>query len=316
MRVSPMLTHGLLIAAAVSTAACATEDRPVDAASVQIPLIQPGPDGSMFRLRGASFEVTRFADGFTFTADAPDDDASLLLDLEAGIHEVRLLDGWILEQAIAGAGTFEPVPATLASLNPIGIRVVPNRQIGLSFRFFVIRSTGTLEVDFGVNTQPRQLSGGIRWQSGTGDLAVYANTSTDYQIYFEPWAQERINEDGGVRARKIYSSVNALAFYNDGPGLLGPIAETFAGGWVDLTLRVKPDPVQVDGIDEFEGSYSSSYFNDYELRFSPSIDAEVARDADGYPADGYFYAHGSTVELLEGNTVVLTGFLSSLRHFQ
>lgn len=302
---STALVATIALAVSPLAAGCAFEEAP-DEASLEIPLVQPGPDGALYRLRG-SFEVER-PDASRFTVDANVDAPTLTLTLNPGIHWVRLEDGWTLQRSTDGGMSYAAVSATLGSGNPAGVRVVPNRAVSVGFQFFVRETTGTLSIRFGVSPAPRQLSGGIAFTEGTGAFAAYVDRRVDIQIYFDDALQTVTTEADGSRARVYETGLNALEIYNDPVGELATLASGFAGGYLQHTIRIKPD-----GTHQFEGRYDGS--SGLALTFSPSTSGLVTVDESGFPADAFFYGSGSTVELVGGDGT-LTGFLVSIRHFQ
>jgi hypothetical protein len=307
MRSTSALVAALGLALALPTAGCAFEE-PAESASVEVPLVQAGPDGSLFRLR-ASFEVTA-PDGNSTTYEGPLNEPSLVLDLNPGIHTVTLLDGWVLERSFNNGASYQTAPAILASANPTGIRVVPNRQVEINFEFFVRETTGTMNIKFGVDTQPRQLSGGFRFVEGTGAFAsITSATRVDVQIYFNDATQTLGTETDGSRTR-VYDTVHsAVEIFNDTTGIIAPAFTGFAGGYLSFTTRAKPD-----GTTQFQAEY---FANDGAvLKIEPSTDAQIPVGTDGAPADQFFYAGGSQVVLTTAAGDTLRGTLQSIRHFQ
>jgi hypothetical protein len=242
------------------------------------------------------------------TLEAPSNEPTLVLDLNPGIHSVRLLEGWVLERSFNNGAFYDPAPALLASANPTGIRVVPNRQVEINFEFFVRETTGTMTVRFGVDTQPRHLSGGLQFTEGTGPFAAITNTVVDIQIYFNDAIQTLVTEADGSRTRAYDTAHNAVEIFNDTSDLVVPAFTGFAGGYLSFTTRIKPD-----GTDEFEGRYDGA--DGSLLTFSPSADAQIPVGTDGAPADAFFYAGGSQVVLTTPSGDTLRGRLVSIRHF-
>jgi hypothetical protein len=293
---------GLAFALPVATG-CAYEE-PSDDATLEIPLVQVGNDGLLYRLQGR-FDITR-PDGSVF-AVTTGDEPELALTLDPGLHTVELADGWSLARQ-GSDQVYRTVPAILGSINPTVIRVVPNRSVGIGFQFFVRETTGTLSISFGVTPAPHQLSAGLRFNAGTGVFAEYAGQRVDLQLYFDQAVQTLVAEADGSLARRYETGLNALEIYNDNLGLVAPVAAAFTGGWLELTTRIKPD-----GVGEFQASY---WANDGStLTFAPSTDAAVEAGPDGYPADAFFYATGSAVELTTADGTV-SGPLTSIRYFQ
>jgi hypothetical protein len=298
----------LAMALLLSAFGCAGEEPEGEpTATLEIPLVRTGPDGVSYRLN-ASFEVTGPTE--TFVVDGNIDEPSVVLELVPGVHQVLLLDGWTLEQSSGGGGYFE-ANAILASVNPTAIRVVPNRSVSVGFTFFVINELGMLTIDFGVNTAPRQLSGGIAFTEGTQEFIDYSlGAVVDTQIFFEATNQDLVTEEDGSRTRVVSPQAVALRFYNDPFGALAPVAETFNGGFLTFTTRVRPDATQEFEMDWF------SLDGQYELTMGvgPNTILTVI-DEDGFPGDAFFFSNGNVVELRRFDEIVLRGTLISIRHF-
>jgi hypothetical protein len=278
---------------------------------VQIALVQAGDDGALYRLAQASFDIYNAERELLFTVDANSDEPSVTVTLNPGIHYVQLNDGWLLERSDDGGVTYVDEAAVLASLNPAGIRVVPNREVSVSFTFLVRRVTGDLAIGFGASEELRQLSGGVMQLQGTGDYAVYDGLAVTYQIYYQPAAQRTEIETDGSRIRVVESYTSALEIFDDAPGLFSAIARRFSGGALTFLLRARPD-----GAQEFELQYAGGRgLEVVELTFGVSQNALFELDAEGFPADGFFYADLSDFLLMDSGAEVLRGTMQSVRHF-
>lgn len=293
-------------------------EEPTDSSTVWIPLVQPGSDGTVYRLRDAIFHVTG-PGGVDLIVVGGDDDAGVSLILAPGQHSVELLDGWSLERSVDG-GVFEPLTdAILASENPDTFRVFANRTQTVAFQFILRTTTADVTITFGVVETPRQLAGTIRWLGGHPDYAAYFGTTVDFSIFYAQEAQSLAILEDGSRARFYDTVVDALEIYNDGPGLLAPLAARLKGALLSFRIAASPDQV---GVPEPQGTFSLDHFSlgaapFVNLVFPPGGLAFLfSLDDAGFPVDGNFAVFSATVELRRDDTLLLSGRLTgSMRHF-
>jgi hypothetical protein len=297
------------IAAAVLAAAlplaqgCATDragapgtgDEPTG--EMVISLTQPGPHGEIYQLSNANFDIGNEQGTFTVNGDGP----QLSVPMPPGVASVFLQPGWTLGKSTDGGATFQPVSALLGSFNPIGVRVLANQPAFVRFDFLIRQSNGTLQISLGVVTDPRELVGGFVVQSATGALADYAlpeNQRMDFAVFFQLSSLESVTLPDGTKQR-VYTSFNqggsfgpfppppgglAAEFYNDHLGTLsGAVAADLTGATLTYTVAA-----HLDGTITVSGDLLGGFT---ELTFAPdAIDAVLPPlDADGFPADAFFY---------------------------
>ena len=298
----PWLVAAALAAALPLAQGCAT-DRAGDPGStgptgeMVLALEQPGPHGEIYQLANASFEISTATGTFTVDGNGP----QLSVPLPPGTVSVFLDPGWTLGKSTDGGVTFQPVSALLGSFNPIGVRVLANQSAFVRFDFLIRQPNGNLQISLGVVTDPRELAGGFVVQSATGALADYAlmqNQRMDFAVFYQLTSVESVTLGDGTRQR-TYTSFNqgssfgpvppppgalAAEFYGDKLGTLsGPTAADLTGATLNYTVAAHPDgTITVSG--DLIGLSS-------ELTFAPDpIDAVVPPlDADGFPADAFFY---------------------------
>jgi hypothetical protein len=207
------------MAVAVAGGGCAEDQSvPESGNSLHIPLSQPGPDGmSTYYLRGATFEITD--DGGTdLLVDGGGDDPTVIVSLDPGLYEVRLLDGWHMERVIAGQPP-ENVPALLASHNPVVVLVQAQAPAFAGFQFLLGTTEGPLSISFGIA------------ESWLAYGSMYFATN-------EPSAGSTAFADvpvGGSAAFALHFTAGQAYNYEvDGEQLLqismGPLAASFFGG--------------------------------------------------------------------------------------
>jgi hypothetical protein len=246
--------------------------------SVEIPLIQTGSDGAVYRLSAAVFEVTA-PDNTVQQLDGNVDQPSLVLQLVPGNYSVHLLPGWTLQRS-TDQTTFTPVEAILGSQNPQVIDVFPDNAQQVLFRFFVRDAKGGLTIQFGVVPNPQRLLGTLAFTDASGLLQQYAGKSVDYSIYFDPTQTTTMVADG-TRTRTYHADGIAVEYFNDPIGIFaGPIAQESEGGTLDFAIRVNPDNTQtLSGVaHDVTGA---------PLSFGPTA-ISVAVDANGFPVDAHF----------------------------
>lgn len=262
-----------------------------------ISLTQPGPHGEIYQLSNANFDISNAQGTFTVNGDGP----QLSVPMSPGVASIFLEPGWTLGKSTDGGATFQPVSALLGSFNPIGVRVLANQPAFVRFDFLIRQPNGTLQISLGVVTDPRELAGGLVVQTADGALADYAlpaNRQMDFGVFFQLSSLESVTLADGTKQR-IYTSFNqgsslgpipsppgalAAEFYNDHLGILsGPVAADLTGATLTYTVAAHPDgTITVSG--DLIGLST-------ELTFAPdAIDAVLPPlDADGFPADAFFY---------------------------
>lgn len=135
-------------AIALTTAlACGDSDKPlwIDGeprgfGTLSIALAATGGEGTAYRLTDATFIITGPEQ---VTLEPSDDDASATVDVVVGSYQVELASGWRMERM--AEASFEPVPATLVSANPVDVEVVEQAVSAASFEF----RAGDDLIDFG-----------------------------------------------------------------------------------------------------------------------------------------------------------------------
>jgi hypothetical protein len=122
------------------------------AGSLTVPLITP--DAAPYRLRRAVFDVERSgASVLSLDSEADPDADALTAELDPGQYQMRLNDGWSLEQLDAEGAS--PVRAALISTNPVGFGVRDGRVTTVAFTFttsggVVTFGAGAVSVRLGV----------------------------------------------------------------------------------------------------------------------------------------------------------------------
>jgi hypothetical protein len=262
-------------------------------------LTQSGPHGEIYQLTNATFDITLVDTGAVTTLDG--NGPTLSVSLPPGRISVRLHDGWILEKSVDNGATFQPVSALLGSLNPSGARILANQPEFLRFDFLIRQTSGSLQISFGVVTDPRELAGGFVVQSATSSLAGYAvppNTQLDFGVFFQLTSVESAELADGTKQVTYTAFSNggsfgpipqqpgavAAEFYNDHIGTLaGPIAADMTGAFLTYTVAARPD-----GTIQLSGQLIGATSN---LQFGPNaIDVILpSLDASGFPNDVFFY---------------------------
>lgn len=264
-----------------------------------ISLTQPGPHGEIYQLTNATFDINVLSTQTTLTVSG--DGPQLTASLPPGLAVIFLRDGWTLEKSTDGGVTFQPVSALLGSINPGGVRILANQPAFIRFDFLIREVNGTLQISLGVIPEPRELAGGFIVQTATGDLANYAlpqNRSMDFAVFFQLTSLESVTLDDGTKQR-VYTAFSqggsfgpipqapgavAAEFYNDHLGILSQsIATELAGGFLTYTVAAHLDNTITVSGQLIGGSTDIEFAAD-------AIDAVLPPlDADGFPADAFFY---------------------------
>lgn len=295
LRCSPLFTL-LSVALAMSSLAAAgcdssaqlpSDDDGAVEGSIAIPLVSTAPDGVIYRLSGATFEINS-AHGQA-VLDGNIEQPSLTVELPPGLISVFMRPTWVLTRSTDGGNTFTQVSALLGSLNPQSYRVLADTASTISFDFLVRNPNGMLTVRFGVDSTPRQLAGGIRIVNNpapTGRLAPYANHSFDFSTYFSLYAMQRRTEADGAKSLVYQSGATAAEFYNDPQGLFaGEIGASYTGGYIEYQLTAK-----TDGTQELSGTFYGSSYPFSELAIGPhTMRFAQPLDEQGFPIDAYFH---------------------------
>jgi len=159
---------------------------------ISVALTAPGPQGTVYVLRNAAFDVRIPGTDQTEVLIPDEADATASMALERGIYEVRLRGGW--EMVRVGAdGATEPVTAILASANPQEVMVLANTVTPTSFQFLLASEQGTLQIAMGVHTA-RTLTIDFRVErrqdSAGGDfLASYVGRRLGMSILYDVSSQ-------------------------------------------------------------------------------------------------------------------------------
>ncbi len=140
--------------------------------SLLLPLVTP--DTQRYRLRNATFDVERTGVVVVSLSSEVDPDAeALTADLNPGQYQLRLADGWSLEQLGQG-GEATPVRAALISQNPASFAVRNDRVSTVAFTFttsggVVTFGEGSVSVRLGVADPASLGSCDVANQSGCLD---------------------------------------------------------------------------------------------------------------------------------------------------
>jgi hypothetical protein len=310
----------LLACTVAPIAGCATHDEVPDAGTVQLTIVRPNPDGSSYVLADASFEITSVYGTETYSANGAE---PLLVTLPPGRATVRLLDGWRLEKYGRGETLPEVLPAVLGTVNPVELRVLAGVTANVEYGFIVRTGTGDVAIDFGVVTDPRQLAGGVRITTATGEFAPYLTDATtsrlDFAFAFELSRLESVGLPDGTKDH-VYTAGSyqyretplVAEFHNDAIGVLSfAVAPALTAGLLEYHLAARPD-----GTVELSGSLSS-WTGEFILDIEPhALSGQLPLGPDGFPADAFFHDDSVPFTLtawFESGESTMTGFLN-FRH--
>jgi hypothetical protein len=321
----PRVRSSLALVAALSLAAvapvatgCAVEDEATGQGSIVMPLVQTGPDGSVYQLFNAAFEIVGPGGSQIISGDF---DSTLSLSLPVGLTTIRLLDGWQLWRTPGIGSIAEHVPALLGTANPFTLRVLANYTETVSFGFLVRDRDGVANITLGVTPEPRELAGGVRISGADGAFEPYITSNRlDFAFYFEVSDAESTILPDGTRERAFYAGIYssdrtpvAAEFFNDGVGLLSSaVGPSLAGGYLEYRLGARPD-----GSTEIVGTFFGGGEPFTTIDFGPyTLKAPLPLDAEGFPADVFFHDDSVPFTMqtfFESGPATMSGFLN-LRH--
>jgi hypothetical protein len=236
-------TTAFLMGLTVIAGGCAGEEAgPQGSSALQIPLSQPAPDGmSTYFLRDATFHITN-ASGVDLMVDGGGDDQTLVVPLDPGLYDVRLVDGWHMERVVPGQPP-EAAPALLASHNPAPVLVFAEFPAYVSFQFLLGSTEGPLNITFGVyeswaaagnmyvtTNEPQPGSTGAFAEVPAGSfLGMAIHFPQDQLINFEM--------PDGSHLRQIGMSPLAASFF--GAEIFEDhVGPSFAGSYANLQITV------------------------------------------------------------------------------
>lgn len=293
MRTPSLSTFMFSLAAIAAAAGCASEggpttDHPAEpTGTLELPLSQTGPDGTLYHLSGV-FEIS--GPGGVVDLDATGNAQTVSTALPPGLISIELLDGWTLTQSVDGGLTFTPVSALLGSSNPSSQRILANQPLQVGFTFLVRSTVGELTIGFGVDTDPRELAGGIVVDNdpthASGDYVPYAHARMDFANYYTLAGTQDVTQPDGSKDRTFFSDAMAMEFFNDPFGLLvNQVGPAMAGGFLQYTVSVKPDGTQelTGEIDSFDAPFTTIVLG------PTTLTTPVPLDAAGFATDAFIF---------------------------
>jgi hypothetical protein len=290
--------------------------------SIVLPLVQTAPDGDVYQLTNASFEI--IGPGSSQIVDGSYLGETLNVTLPPGLTTIMLLDGWTLMRTPATGSIAEPVSAQLGTSNPFVLRVLANHTTTVSFGFIVRSIYGQAEITFGVTDEPRELAGGVTIHDATGEFAPYMESSAsrraDFAFFFQLRHLDSVILPDGTKERVYFAGIDDYEptpiiadFFNDAVGTLsGIVGPGLVGGYLEYHLGAKPD-----GSIELYGTFVGVTVPFTTIDFGPyTLRASVPLDADGFPADVFFhdaYVPFTMVTSFDSGDATMSGLLN-LRH--
>ena len=306
MRFCSVLFSAAIVSVAALAGGCtqpaAQPGPPVTETAITIPLLQQF-NGKVYRL-SANFQVTG-PDNSVQRIDGTGDDPSVTVSVTPGINKIEVLDGWTLSRSTDGGMTFSPVSAALATMNPVNLIIGANQDVTWVFEFIVRDTNTTLHITFGVDETPRQLNASLFINGGFNEFSVYQNTQIQLAIFFEAFPQTTTEADG-TKDLQYFVSTSSLDIFGDTKGLLAPLADQFAGGFITFTTRA-----HVDGTQDFSGRDDGFGSKFPHIQFGNS-QAFLSLDQNGFPADTSFFAFGGAFELSVNGSVAVTGSVNDI----
>lgn len=251
---------------------------PQEAGTLQLPLSSTAADGKVYRLVGATFNITG-TQTVTVTDTAAD---TVQTPLQAGSYSIELASGWTMERADAPGVA---VPATLLSPNPLPFFVKKGETTQVRF-LFKLPGDGTADVGIHVDSGG-WFSGTIQFDSLDGDTgpsnpyAELVGRTVPFVISFESFT---VTRDGWDKMSHMETGPATIQFGGAPSEQLQRVAASLKGKPFFFSLRAESG-----GRLSF---YGSSLFNpEGDLQFEILSSSERfpgVVDGDGYPVFGPF----------------------------
>ncbi|MEM6991177.1 MAG: hypothetical protein AAF721_11785 [Myxococcota bacterium] len=141
------------IAPVVTLAGCQDPETANEDGSLRMGLLGSDAQGTVFRLRDATFSIEGPSPTTVSTESAPDPVDSIVVGLPEGDYTVELEDGWRVEQWDPATDVATDVVAALTSENPADAAVLADSTTPVLFGFFVdgagpvVIGDGGIEID-------------------------------------------------------------------------------------------------------------------------------------------------------------------------
>ncbi|WP_375770739.1 hypothetical protein NR798_07515 [Archangium gephyra] len=217
---------------ALFVVACGGETVTVDqqeAGSLQLPLVSTDSDGKVYRLMGATFNITG-TQTVTVTDTAADTVTTPLL---TGSYTIELAPGWTMERVDA-PGT--PVPATLLSPNPLPFFVKKGEITQVRFQF-KLPGEGTADVGIEVDSGG-WFAGSVRFEildgSTPNPYAELVGKTVPFLISFKSFTSSR--ESWG--STLVHTGPVTVQFGGAPSAQLARVAAAFKDSELFLSLKV------------------------------------------------------------------------------
>jgi hypothetical protein len=276
-----------------------------DMGTVQFPLTSPSPNGKVYRLVGATFELTG-PQTVTVTDTAAD---TVMVPLTVGAYTAKLGGTWRLEDMATPGVT---VPAQLLSPNPLPFFVDKDRPTQVRFQF-KLASEGSADVGIRVD------NGG--WISGTiqfielenpgpvpGPFDALVGKSVPFLVSYEMAQLRKDNYYG--KELNVTTDSTTFQFGGEPSETLERAAASMRNSMIVFGLRATSDGrLAFNGL-HFMGAPPDAF----RLEIGPSDMPFVgALDSEGYPAPRPFQTSTSYATLMDAGsnrvraTVTLNG---------
>lgn len=285
-----MLACACLSVPALATVGCAVEGAPENegVGTMRMPLRAVSADGTEYRLRQATFEITGSQNANILSEDYLTSEVAEMV-LGVGNYQVELTGIWQMERIVDGLP--EPVDATHVSENPVPFMIQDQGVTAVTFRFEVdgeIIETGEgvfelrIEVEE-VSDEPGPDPGTLLWtMPGPGQLPMAAVGLPG----------DRVAATSGPATRFAVDE-NGL-FWQASAGQPSNAGQDIAAGGTDEVLTVSGGAqVAVESFSANDGS-SLNYVSN-----APSNGIATRPVVAHFPSGGAVYAVGSP-----GNTLV------------
>jgi hypothetical protein len=265
------LSAGLLALVVVACGGATGTMDPETQGTLTVPLVSPAPDGKVYRLVGATFEIAG-PQTVTLTDTSAD---TVQTVLTAGAYTVELKGPWHLERMDEPGKT---VPVQLLSPNLLPFSVTKGRISEVRF-LFKLPGEGSANVGFRVD--------GGGWLAGTfhfntldsggptSPLAELVGQDVPFVISFE---SSMVNKDSYSKSVQVQTGPTVVQFGGPHSAVLERVAKSLEGTPLFFSLRV------VSGAISFDGLGYASYSGGYRIEMFPTPPFPGEVDPEGYPA--------------------------------
>ncbi|WP_434380030.1 hypothetical protein [Melittangium boletus] len=249
--------------------------------TLQLPLTSTGPEGTSYKLVGATFEITG-PQSVSITDTSAD---TLNVPLSVGAYSITIGGDYHLERTSA-PGTV--VPAELISDTTLTFDVAKDTPTQVRF-LFKLAGSGSADVGFSVENGGF-IRGTLSFSDANAPEGSPFSALVGKDIPFTLSYGTATVSKNGWRELRVETGPISLQFGGpDSAALTRNVAPAFAGRLLSFSLRGEPD-----GRVVFMGfSLQSRPEQGFDFRIDPSQPFQAPVDTEGFPRPGSFQFQGA-----------------------